>query len=152
MEPRLVTRQAFNVLGIQSCIDPRNADYRSIWENQFEPHHDFIRKLAKEEGYYGIYFYSELSGKVDFLAGMAVGDVGEVPEGLVLREVPAAQYAVFECQMDAIGSTWHAIYSSWLADSEQFVEDEGKACFEYYPPGSEEGKITLSISVPVKTK
>ena len=83
-----------------------------------------MRKLATEEGYYAIYFPSEVPGKVDFIAGMAVGDAGRIPENLVLREVPAAQYAVFECQMDAIGTTWQAIYGGWLANSEQYAEDE----------------------------
>jgi len=152
MEPRLVTRQAFKVLGVQSRIDPTRADYHSIWEKRYMPHHDVVLKLAKEEGYYGIYFSSEVPGKVDFLAGMAVGDVGKIPDDLVLREVPAAQYAVFECQMDAIGPTWQTIYNSWLANSEQYAEDESKACFEYFPPVADEGKTPVSINVPLKTK
>lgn len=152
MEPAVVTRQTFNVLGVQSRIDPRTADYRSIWEKQFEPHHDFVRRLATEPGYYGMYFPSEVPGKVDFIAGMAVADTGEIPRGLVVREVPVAQYAVFECKMDAIGSTWEKIYGGWLADSEQYAEDESKACFEYFPPGADEGKALVSIHVPLRAK
>jgi predicted transcriptional regulator YdeE len=128
------------------------ADYRSIWEQQFEPHHDFVRKLATEQGYYGIYFPSKVPGKVDFIAGMAVAEDIKVPEDLVMREIPAARYAVLECKMDAIGSTWEAIYGGWLTDSEQYAEDESKACFEYFPPGADEGKALVSINVPLKSK
>jgi predicted transcriptional regulator YdeE len=152
MVPQLVSKRSFKVLGVQSRIDPFTADYRRIWEKQFDPHHAFVRQLAIEEGYYGVYFATTAPGLADFLAGMAVGEVGKIPEELVLRTVPGGQYAEFQCEMDGIGPTWQAIYDTWLANSEEYAEDENRACFEYFPPGVREGKAPVSINVPLKAK
>jgi predicted transcriptional regulator YdeE len=152
MTPEVFSRRSFNVLGVQSRIDPLTADYGTIWEEQFSPHHAFVRELAVEAGYYGVYFASPAPGQVDFIAGMAVGDVESYPAALVLRTVSAGQYAVFQCSMDAIGPTWQAIYNDWLANSGVYAEDETRASFEYFPPGVEEGKAPVSINVPLKAK
>lgn len=152
MEPKLISKRSFSVLGVQSRIDPFKADYRKIWEEKFVPYHDVVRKLSNEEGYYGVYFSSATPGQVEFIAGMAVGDVERTPDDLVLRTVPAGLYAVFQCGMDGIGQTWQTIYDNWLPNSEQYTQDESRACFEYFPPGVEEGKTPVSINVPLKAK
>ena len=47
---------------------------------------------------------------MDYLAGMAVEGVVDVPEGLTLREVPASRYAVFECTVKTISDTYDWIF------------------------------------------
>jgi predicted transcriptional regulator YdeE len=152
MEPKITTRESFTVLGVLNRIDPMSADYSTIWEKQFMPYHDTIRALANDTGYFGVYFGTEEPGKVDFIAGMSVGAVDHVPEGLVMREVPTAQYAVVDCGMDAIGPTWGFIYGEWLQKSDRYTEATEKACFEYFPPGIEKGEGKVSIHVPVIEK
>ena len=152
MEASLVTRPRFSVLGVQTRINPWEADYPGIWANQYMPHDAVVRKLAEGEGHYAVYFAAGEPGKVDMLAGMMVGDVEAVPPGLALRGVPAAQYAVFECTMNEIGSTWKAIYDSWLPGSVDYEGDDSKACFEYFPPGSERGMAPVSIHVALKSR
>lgn len=152
MEPKIITRESFTVLGIQARIDPMKADYGMIWEKQFMPHHDAIRSLAIDAGYYGVYFGTEEPGKVDFIAGISVGPVEHVPEGLVIREISPAKYAVVECNMEAIGPTWGFIYGEWLPNADHYEEETQKACFEYFPPGTEKGEGQVSIHVPVLEK
>jgi predicted transcriptional regulator YdeE len=152
MEPKIITRETFTVLGVQNRIDPMNTDYATIWEKQFMPHHDTIRALAVDPGYFGVYFGTEEPGEVDFIAGMSVGTVDTVPEGLVMRDVTATRYVVVECSMDTIGPTWGFIYGEWLAKSDTYAEDTEKACFEYFPPGIDKGEGKVSIHVPVIEK
>lgn len=152
MEPKFITKEAFNVMGIMARIKPDAADYQAIWSGQFDPVHDQVRAFSTSEGYYGVYFATDEPGMVDMLAGMAVGSADTVPEGLVVRIVPAAEYAVFECAMDALRPTWGAIYGRWLPSSEQHEQDETKACFEFFPPGSETGESPVLIHVPLKGK
>jgi len=86
------------------------------------------------------------------MAGMAVGDVDSVPEGPVVREVPAARYALFTCTMRTIGTTWEYIYKDWLPAS-QYENDAPLPSFEYYPPDDERaGDFPVSIYVPVREK
>ena len=152
MEPKIITRETFDVMGVLDRVDPHTADYEAIWRDQFDPVHDRVQPYSTDEGYYGVYFATDEPGLVDMVAGMAVGDVDDVPEGLTVRTIPGGQYAVFECGMDAIGPTWGAIYSEWLPASEQYEEDGTRACFEYFPPGSETGQMLLSIFVPLRPK
>jgi len=153
MEPVSITeREAFAVLGVQTRIDPWQADYHGIWEEQYMPHDEAVSGLANEEGYYALYWASDEAGKVEFLAGRAVGDVDRVPEGLVLREMPASLYAVFECPLASLHSTWQHIGDVWLPGSAQYAADESRACFEYFPPGADEGKAPVSVHVAIKPK
>lgn len=153
MEPVSIDmREAFSVLGVQVRIDPWKTDYREIWEEQYMPHDGAVSALATEEGHYAVYFSTDEPGKVDMIAGRAAGHVEEVPEGLALREVQAARRAVFECQLHEIASTWQRIYEVWFAASEEYTVDDSKGCFEFFPPGSAEGTVPLSIHVAVKSK
>ena len=152
MEPKFATRDAFNVMGVLNRIKPDAADYEGIWCNQFDPVQDQVKAFSTGEGHYGVYFASDEPGLVNMVAGMEVGDVDEAPEGLVVHTVPAAEYAVFECALDAIGLTWAAIYNEWLPGSDQYEEDESKACFDYFPPGIETGQGIVSIHVPLKAR
>ena len=153
MEPVSIgRREVFRVLGIQVRIDPWSADYPGIWEKQYMPHDETVAALADGAGHYAVYFSCDEPGKVDMVIGRSVGDSPEVPEGLVCREVPAAQYAVFECAMNAIAATWKGIYDQWLAGSSDYQAAENAACFEYFPPGVPDGKAPVSIHVAVRPK
>jgi len=151
MEPSVVTRQAFTALGIQLRINPRAADYRAIWEEQFMEYHEAIKALAQEEGYYGIYFRTDEPGVVDCAAGMAVGRLSQAPDGLVTREVPGAQYAVAQCGMHSIGATWGFLYERWIEQS-PYQEDPTSACFDYFPSDVHSSNSLVSIHVPIKPK
>ena len=153
METTIVTRETFTVLGVQARIDPKNADYGMIWNQQFMPHHEFIKSLAVEEGYYGVYFATGEPGMTDMLACMRVGELpSQLPEGLVAREIPAAQYVVATCGMNAIGATWQYLYEEWVPNSTEYTVDPTKADFEYFPPNCETGVAPVTIYVPVRKK
>jgi predicted transcriptional regulator YdeE len=64
--------------------------------------HEKIVPYSIDKGSYGVYF-GEHDRELDYLAGMAVGKVESVPEGLVLREVPAGTYAKFKGTVETIG-------------------------------------------------
>jgi len=81
---------------------------------------------------------------------MAVGEVASIPNGLVVREVPAARYAVFECTLKTIGETWDRIFQDWLPAS-QYENDAPLPSFECFPPDdARAGDFPVSIYVPVR--
>ena len=94
-----------------------------------------VQPLAIEAAGYGVYFQTDQPGLCDVFGGMAVPPGANVPEGLVLREVPAAQYAVFECSLATIGATWGAIFAEWLPTSE-YEEDRPRPCVEHSRPAA----------------
>jgi predicted transcriptional regulator YdeE len=148
LEPKFVDRPAFHVLGPQARIDPGSADYSALWQ-RFEKRADEVESLATDEGGYAVYFDCEEPGKADWVGGIAVPPGTKPPEGWVLREIPAARYAVFECPIREIGPTWGAILGEWLRGS-GYEADEPKPAFEYFPPGSPEGKVPVQIFVAVR--
>lgn len=150
MDAKIVKRPGSYVLGIGARINPMEAEYGELWEKQFTPRHDEIKALATEDDYFGAYYGTEEEGMADFIAGMAVGELDQVPEGLVHREIPAGEYAAFECTMATIGPTWGAIYEQWLPES-GYVEDETRPSLEQYPPDMGEGPdAPVTILVPIK--
>ena len=152
MEAKIVNREAFKVMGVLVRANPKDADYGDIWEKQFMPSHDRISPLSTDKAYYCVYFETGEEGMADIMAGMAVGEVASISEGLVVREVPAARYAVFECTMKTIGKTWEYIFKDWLPAS-QYEADAPLPGFEYFPPDAERaGDFPVSIYVPVREK
>ena len=149
MEPEIVTRDGFAVMGVVVRGNPTSMDYADIWGNQFMKYHDQVKALSTDEAYYGVYFETGEENVVDLVAGMAVGEVQDVPDGLVVREVPAATYAVFQCTVKTIGATWQAIMAEWLTTSE-YEYDASKTAFECYPPGTQDTDSPASVFVPIR--
>jgi AraC family transcriptional regulator len=53
------------------------------------------------------------------VACFEVSEPGEVPEGMVVRHIPAYRYAVFthKGRLDTLGDTYQYIYQTWLPQS-----------------------------------
>ncbi|MBM3477013.1 MAG: GyrI-like domain-containing protein [Armatimonadetes bacterium] len=150
LQPSFTDRDAFWVLGIQERANPMQVDYPAFWA-RFEQRLADVQPLATGPDGYGVYFPIGEPDVVDVFGGVAVLPGAAAPEGLVLREVPGGQYAVFECTMQAIGQTWGTICGEWAPASDYDV-DHTKPCFEHFPPGCHEGTEPVRIFVPVRRK
>jgi hypothetical protein len=80
---------------------------------------------------------------------MAISLAEKVPAGLVVREVPAATYAVFACPVQTIGQTKRYIFDEWGPRS-SFPIDNLAPIFEQYAPAADIVS-PVRIHVPVKT-
>lgn len=149
MEPEIHERQAFAVMGIEVRINPMAADYNDIWRNRYEPRAEEIGRYSTDEACLGLYFETGQEGVVDFIAGRAVEGVSDLPEGLVMREVPAGLEAVFACDMGTIGPTWGRIFQEWLPSS-GYEYDPTAPAYERFPPATEPGPPPVFIHVPVR--
>jgi predicted transcriptional regulator YdeE len=150
MEPRIAKREAFSILGIGARIKPMEADYSAIWRGQYDPRHAEISAVSTGEACYGVYFQCGEPDFVDFVAGMVVPHDTAVLDGLVLREVPAADLeAEFDCRLDGIGATWGAIFQTWLPGS-GYECAEDLSCFEEFPPSAGAPDSPVVIHVPLR--
>lgn len=149
MEPIVQRREAFRVMGIQARINPMSADYNDLWRNRFEPRFPEIRKYAGNQTCYGVYSPCGEPEMVDFVAGMRVGEVDVVPEGLVVRDVPACDEAVVECTLSTIGPTWGRLYGEWLPGS-GYAPDDSLAAYEEFPAGECGPDSRVIIHMPVR--
>jgi predicted transcriptional regulator YdeE len=149
MKPEIISRSAFMVMGIVNRVTPADEDattYERIWR-RFEAYHEQIKSHSTDQAYYGVSFATGIEGVFDHVAGMAVGKVGAVPEGLVVREVPAARYALFESPVQRIGETYRHIFSQWLPKA-TYETSTSSPSFERYPPiGEEEAPVLIHIPI-----
>jgi predicted transcriptional regulator YdeE len=113
--------------------------------------HDQIEPLSVGEGHYGVYLGADHSKPLDYLAGMGVEAETEPPEGVEVREVPEALYAVFETSFQDIGSTYGQIWGEWLPSS-SYEQDAVKLGFDYYPPSMAQGDPRIELWVPIQKK
>jgi predicted transcriptional regulator YdeE len=153
MEPKFESRETFTVLGLQERFTSETEDFEGVW-NRFMSYHNEINALSTDGAYYGVSFVPDdvpADEAMDYVAGMAVEDVEEVPEGLVLREVPAARCAVFECDVNTIHQTYEQIFESWLAESE-YEADQPRPNYEHYPPATARPESPVLICIPIREK
>jgi predicted transcriptional regulator YdeE len=154
MDPKIVDRDAFQVMGVIGHFASAAENFGSLWEEKYMSFHDRIKPLSAGVGHYGVYLGADHAGPIDYLAGMAVQDAAvpdSAPEGVEVRKVPAATYAVFDCLFQEIGSTYGYTWDEWLRTS-AYEQDTSKLGFDYFPPATTGGDSPMEIWFPVKKK
>jgi len=150
----LKDRDAFTVMGTQTRItsaDQKNPEtYTKIWD-AFEQYRTQVRPLSIEQRSFGITFATDKKDAFDYLAGLSVhSDATSPDKALVVRNVPAARYAVFKCASQDMGKTYQYIYSEWLPGS-RYKIDKNACCFEQYAP-KEWANRPVYIYIPILPK
>jgi predicted transcriptional regulator YdeE len=145
MEPEVVRMDPFIVMGVQSGTPYESDNFGPIWQ-QYMAHNDDVEPHSVDGACYGINY--EEAGTMTFLAGIAVKDVTEAPEGVVLSRVPGGRYAVFACSVGTIHDTYDFVFHRWLATPEH-EKDPSRPCFERYGPGTTSVESPVDIDVPL---
>jgi predicted transcriptional regulator YdeE len=151
-QPDIVRREGFLVMGRVTHRKPgtdRPEMFEAIW-NDFETLQQSIKRHSVDSQYYGVSFAAGPDGSFDYMAGMAVRPVAETPEGLEVRKVPAATYAVFACPVQSIGQTYRYIFSEWRAESGCEI-DNATPAFEEYPPATDTNAPVL-LHIPIRAR
>ncbi len=73
-----------------------------------------------------------------WMVGMQVSDGGSVPEDMMVKEIPATNYAMFSCTPTEVGNTWRTIWQTPLKRT--FTTD-----FERYDTKTGEVRIYIAI-------
>ena len=150
MQPKIVDRDAFRVLGAITPVKRKNEDpqtYVDIWQ-RYESLGDRIAPHSTDGTFYGIQFVADREDTIDYMTGMEIDKVVDVDAPLVVRKVPAARYAVFACPAEQIGPTYGHIFGTWLPKSGHKLRTDVPV-FEQYPP-AEDLKSPALIHVPLQ--
>jgi len=150
MQPRMVQRAAFSVMGVVGHFRSAAEDFGPLW-SEYMTFHEQIEALSVGGGHYGVYLGADHAKPLDYLAGMAVHDAMGAPEGVEVREVPEALYAVFACSFQDIGPTYGYIWGEWLGSS-AYEQDRRKLGFDYFPPGTTDGDSPMEVWFPVSKR
>lgn len=150
MEPNIVDRPAFALVGIQAWIDPETADHEAIFDELYRPHAENARAVASSPGFLGAYFASRGPGRIGYMVGVEAPQGTAAPPGLVALEIPAARYAIFEFPREDVGGMWDYIHGEWLPASDEYAL-ASTPVFEYYPQENTT-ETRLSIWIPLRRK
>jgi AraC family transcriptional regulator len=159
MEPKIVTKDEFNVVGMRYYGENKNNEISQLWD-QFIPRIHEIKDPVTREITFGVCYPVEdqtENGEFEYIAAVEVHDFDEIPEGMVGRTVPTQKYAVFTHKglVEKIGDTYKCIYGMWQPKSGY---DLVKAPdFEYYnerfdPDNQEESELDIYIPITEGSK
>lgn len=151
MEPKIVTRPAFTVVGMKYRGKNEKNEIPMLWE-RFMPRSGEIKQRANPYGYGVMDNYDEKTGEFDSLAAVEVQDASDIPEGMESWQVPEQTYAIFPCNLKSIKQVFRQIYREWLPES-GYQQTSGPD-FEFYNESfkPDQGKLDLSICIPVEKR
>jgi predicted transcriptional regulator YdeE/DNA-binding transcriptional MerR regulator len=119
MQPRFVTRPAFNVVGLQYVGKNEHQEISQMW-GRLNPRHDEIPNLLEGEAFGLCVMLNDADpGVFEYVAGFPVAGDPQPPPGMVARSVPAQKYAVFTHRgpLEALKDTFSYVYQVWLPQS-----------------------------------
>src|SRR5580704_10918765 len=147
VEPKIVEQPGFSVIGIQ--VRTSNAKeftgggtIAKQWDRFFRE--GIASKIPNkvDSTIYAIYtnYASDHNGEYDFIIGMKVSSVSDVPQGTVAMQVPSGRFAVITSAKGPVAQVvpqaWQRVYS--LDDNKQLGGARAyKADFELYDQRSQ---------------
>ncbi len=138
MKPRFECRPEFCVCGCaaKTTLSGNDADIAALYHDFFRAGRDQeLKKLPGcQSGYYGLEWYTDGHKSFFYLLGKAVDASAPVPPGMMMKCVPAAQYAVVSLPAKSnLTDAWTQFFYTVIPES-GYAPDEAHGCyFEYYP-------------------
>lgn len=130
-EAKIIAMQPFQVVGMRYLGKNEHGEISQMWAafNQVCMH---IPHLSQDcEAAFGL-CCPNAEGLIDYIAGLPVSQVADIPAGMVSKAVPAQTYVVFEAHgLQDIMPTYKTILEEWLPNS-GYLPGDGPD-FEYYP-------------------
>ncbi len=145
MEPQIVTKPAFNVVGALYTGKNENNEISTVWDH-FLPRLDDIKDKAGDA--YGICSDVAPDGSFQYLAGIEVSQIDDQPEDMNHWVVPEQTYAAFPCSLQNIRKTFQHAYQNWLPQSD-YKRGDGPD-FELYPQDfNPESGTGMYVYIPI---
>jgi predicted transcriptional regulator YdeE/DNA-binding transcriptional MerR regulator len=154
MQPKIVNRTAFKAVGLSYVGKNEHGEISQMW-NRFNAAAGKIQSVNDKEAF-GLCFSTvegpSQPGEFEYVACFEVADDTAIPAGMVYRQVPAYQYAVFthHGKLDTLGETYQYIYNTGLAQAGLKVHPD-KFDMEVYDEnfklGSDESKFYIYVAI-----
>jgi len=119
MEPKIAERPAFMVMGLKYLGKNQHNEISQMW-GEFNQRIEQM-KYPIQDACYGVCNWVEGAeeGVFEYVSGVEVKGIDNLPENFVLRLIPAHRYAVFAHRgsLETLGETYRNIYQVWLPQS-----------------------------------
>lgn len=158
MDYRIVKKEAFSVLGTSGKFDYENAKETvpSLWKEHYES-----GKGQYVRGMFGINIDLQMGREsFEYLIADIYNPSVDIPDGLIVKTIPAFTWAVFPCKGALPYSLQDVnvkIFSEWLPALQDYEFAAGYCVEMYdapdkYPKGTEDENYYTEIWLPVKKK
>jgi predicted transcriptional regulator YdeE len=157
MQPRSIQTQEINIVGVGvktnniQEADSATAQVPLAWERfSADKIASQVLNPLMPERPLGVYSYHEheYNGNYEFVVGLEVEDLTQIPEGLTGVKIPPGEYVIFSVQgkiPNIVVYTWNYIKQYFINNTT--YERAYKIDFELYKP---EDQIDLYVSVREK--
>lgn len=149
MQPQIISKPAFTVVGMKISTKPMSPEIPQLWE-RFAQRIDEVQETSEPHVSYGL--MGKFDENMDYMAGVAADRTDDLPAGMTTWEVPAYTYAVFEATLPTLSEVFGQIYNQWIPASG--YQPKMDVCFERYGedfnPHDPNSKV--SIYIPVEKK
>ena len=151
MQPKIIKKPAFTVVGMRILTKPMTPEIPNLWQ-QFAPRIDEVAAIAEPHVSYGLMSYDQERNALDYMAGVSVTSTADLPSGMTTWEIAPATYAVFEATLATIGEAFGYVYDTWLptADYQHATAPYFERYGEEFDPSIPTSK--LEIYIPVEKK
>ena len=151
INPEIIEKDEFTVVGLEApfigALSPDANNFQVIgplWGSFFERVGEVQNRIVK--AHYGVISCPPESERshpheCQYLAGVLVSEVDDLPDGMTSHDVPATTFAVFTHRglIDNLPETLHQAYKVWLPQSGyKFAGLEVEQYDERFSPGSQE--------------
>jgi AraC family transcriptional regulator len=145
MEPKIVTKSAFTVVGMSYHGKNENNEIPQLWQ-EFGPRMGEIEHIVNCCGVCG---KVEEDGAFQYVAGFEVSSVGDIPKGMVSWKVPEQKYAVFTCTLPTIHQAFGHAHETWLPQSgyRRGAGPELELYDEDFDPNVKDSKMYIYIPI-----
>ena len=117
MEPKIVSREAFTVVGNSTHARVDKHDLPQLWA-KLGSRVGEIQHLAQPGAAYGLTTsFEPETEEFEYVAGFGVEMVEDLPEGMGNWDVPSATYAAFKCTLPTMPQVYQYAYNTWLPAS-----------------------------------
>ncbi|MFE3574047.1 effector binding domain-containing protein [Lysinibacillus sp. NPDC059133] len=157
-EPVVMNKELFQIVGISARTSNANeitaqAKIPQLWTNFYQQ--DVMGQIANavNQVTYGLYsdYETDVNGEYSITLGVEVLTADEIPEGMVVKKVPAAKYLVFTSDKgpfeEVVVKAWQDVWA-WFASSG--VERTYTGDFEMYDErcaNPQEAQVDIYIAI-----
>lgn len=158
MEYRIVKKETFSVLGVSKmfCYENAKQEVSQFWQEHYSS-----GKGEDVCGMFGINIDLQMGNETfEYLIADVYNPSKDIPDGFVVKTIPAFTWAVFPCR----GALPHSlqdvntkIFSEWLPALQEYEFAAGYCVEMYdapdkYPNGTQDDNYYTEIWLPVKKK
>jgi AraC family transcriptional regulator len=159
MKPRIIIKDEFKVIGIRGYSSINNNRIPELW-TVFYSRIKEVKNIAQPMKCYGIcedipdYKMPEFTNETDFseLVSVEVDNFDFIPEGMVSKIMPKAEYAVFthKGSLKTLRDTYDYIYGTWFPNSGyEFGSSDDFELYDERFKGVDNPDSELDLYIPV---